>query len=57
MTLLIHNLSNGPGRRAEPPDGETIRAMQETIDALESENARLRQQNGPNGDNDSGAAE
>ena len=53
MTLLIGNLSNGPGRRGEPPDGETIRAMQETIDALESENARLRQQNGHNGDSDS----
>ena len=57
MTLLIGNLSNGPGRRGEPPDSETIRAMQETIDALESENARLRQQNGHNGDNDSGGVE
>ena len=50
MTLLIHNLNHGPNRRSEPPDSETIRAMQETIDALESENARLRQQNGSNGD-------
>ena len=50
MTLLISNLNHGPGRRADPPDSETIRAMQETIDALESENARLRQQNGSNGD-------
>ena len=57
MTLLIHNLSNGPGRRADPPDSETIRAMQETIDALESENARLRQQNGHNGDGGNDAAE
>ena len=55
MTMLIGNLSNGPGRRAEPPDGETIRAMQETIDALETENARLRQQNGHT--DDSGEAE
>ena len=55
MTLLIGNISNGPGRRGEPPDGETIRAMQETIDALETENARLRQQNGHS--DDSGAAE
>ena len=52
MTLLISNMNNGPNRRGEPPDGETIRAMQETIDALESENARLRQQNGHNGGND-----
>ena len=55
MTLLISNLNNGPGRRGEPPDSETIRAMQETIDALETENARLRQQNGHN--DDSGAVE
>ena len=55
MTLLIGNLSNAPSRRGEPPDGETIRAMQETIDALETENARLRQQNGHSDDN--GAAE
>ena len=55
MTLLIGNLSNGPNRRADPPDSETIRAMQETIDALETENARLRQQNGHN--DDSGEAE
>ena len=55
MTMLIGNLGNGPARRGDPPDSETIRAMQETIDALETENARLRQQNGPN--DDSGAAE
>ena len=56
MTLLISNMNNGPNRRGEPPDSETIRAMQETIDALESENARLRQQNGHN-DDSNGAAE
>ena len=49
MMALIINMGNGPSRRAEPPDSETIRAMQETIDSLESENARLRGQNGGNG--------
>ena len=55
MTLLISNMNHSPNRRTDPPDSETIRAMQETIDALESENARLRQQNGHT--DDSGAAE
>ena len=49
MMALIINMGNGSSRRGEPPDSETIRAMQETIDALESENARLRRQNGGNG--------
>lgn len=49
MMALIINMGNGSSRRGEPPDSETIRAMQETIDALESENARLRGQNGGNG--------
>ena len=49
MMALIINMGNGSSRRGKPPDSETIRAMQETIDALESENARLRGQNGGNG--------
>ena len=49
MMALIINMGNGSGRRGEPPDSETIRAMQETIDSLESENARLRGKNGGNG--------
>ena len=49
LVALIINMGNGSSRRGEPPDSETIRAMQETIDALESENARLRGQNGGNG--------
>ena len=49
MMALIINMGNGSGRRGEPADSETIRAMQETIDSLESENARLRGQNGGNG--------
>ena len=49
MMALIINMGNGSSRRGEPPDSETIRAMQETIDFLESENARLRGQNGGNG--------
>ena len=49
MMALIINMGNGSSRRGEPPDSETFRAMQETIDALESENARLRGQNGGNG--------
>ena len=49
MMALIINMGNGSSRRGEPPDSETIRAMQETIDSLESENARLRGQNGGNG--------
>ena len=49
MMALIINMGNGASRRGEPPDSETIRAMQETIDALESENARLRGQNGGSG--------
>ena len=49
MMALIINMGNGSSRRGETPDSETIRAMQETIDALESENARLRGQNGGNG--------
>ena len=49
LVALIINMGNGSSRRAEPPDSETIRAMQETIDALESENARLRGQNRGNG--------
>ena len=53
---LLALLINGAGRRGEPADSETIRAMQETIDALEAENARLRERNGHNGGN-SGAAE
>ena len=47
---LLALLINGAGRRGETADGETIRAMQETIDALEAENSRLRQRNGNNGD-------
>ena len=49
MMALIINMGNGSSRRGEPPDSETIRAMQETIDSLESENARLRGQHGGNG--------
>ena len=49
LVALIINMSNGSSRRGEPPDSETIRAMQETIDSLELENARLRGQNGGNG--------
>ena len=49
LVALIINMGNGSSRRGEPPDSETFRAMQETIDALESENARLRGQNGGNG--------
>ena len=49
LVALIINMGNGSSRRGEPPDSETIRAMQETIDSLESENARLRGQNGGNG--------
>ena len=49
LVALLINMGNGSSRRGEPPDSETIRAMQETIDALESENARLRGQNGGNG--------
>ena len=49
MMALIINMGNGSSRRGEPADSETIRAMQETIDSLESENARLRGQNGGNG--------
>ena len=49
LVALIINMGNGAGRRGEPADSETIRAMQETIDSLESENARLRGQNGGNG--------
>ena len=49
LVALLINMGNGAGRRGEPPDSETIRAMQETIDSLESENARLRGQNGGNG--------
>ena len=49
MMALIINMGNGSSRRGASPDSETIRAMQETIDSLESENARLRGQNGGNG--------
>ena len=49
LVALMINMGNGSSRRGGPPDSETIRAMQETIDALESENARLRGQNGGNG--------
>ena len=49
LVALIINMGNGSSRRGEPPDSETLRAMQETIDSLESENARLRGQNGGNG--------
>ena len=40
LVALLINMGNGFGRRGESPDSETIRAMQETIDSLESENAR-----------------
>ena len=47
IALMVNMI--GSRRRDEPVASETIRAMQETIDALESENARLRGQNGGNG--------
>ena len=47
IALMVNMI--GPRRGDEPAASETIRAMQETIDALESENARLRRQNGGNG--------
>ena len=49
LVALLINMGNGSSRRGTSPDSETIRAMQETIDSLESENARLRGQNGGNG--------
>ncbi len=47
IALMVNMI--GSRRGDEPTASETIRAMQETIDALESENARLRRQNGGNG--------
>lgn len=46
MTLLITSLNNGPIQRSGESQSEIIRSMQETIEGLQSENARLRQQNG-----------
>ena len=47
IALMVNMI--GSRRGDEPAASETIRTMQETIDALESENARLRRQNGGNG--------
>ena len=47
IALMVNMI--GSRRGDEPTASEIIRAMQETIDALESENARLRRQNGGNG--------
>lgn len=44
MTALIAAISNG--RSHENGQSETIRRLQETVENLEAENARLRQQNG-----------
>ena len=44
MTALIAAISNGRGH--ENGQSETIRRLQETVENLEAENARLRQQNG-----------
>ena len=44
MTALIAAISNG--RNHENGQSETIRRLQETVENLEAENARLRQQNG-----------
>jgi hypothetical protein len=46
MTLLIASMSNGQNQRSGESQSEIIRSMQETIEGLQSENARLRQQNG-----------
>lgn len=46
MTLLIASMNNGPNQRSGENQSEVIRSMQETIEGLQSENARLRQQNG-----------
>ena len=44
MTALIAAIRNG--RSHENGQSETIRRLQETVENLEAENARLRQQNG-----------
>lgn len=44
MTALIAAIRNGRGH--ENGQSETIRRLQETVENLEAENARLRQQNG-----------
>ena len=44
MTALIAAIRNG--RNHENGQSETIRRLQETVENLEAENARLRQQNG-----------
>ncbi len=46
LMIQMNNRSNGNGEQGQ---SDVIRAMQETIDALESENERLRQRNGQNG--------
>ena len=46
MTLLIASMNNGPNQRSGENQSEVIRSMQETIEGLQSENARLRQQSG-----------
>ena len=46
LMIQMNNRSNGNGEQGQ---SDIIRAMQETIDALESENERLRQRNGKNG--------
>ena len=46
LIIQMNNRSNGNGEQGQ---SDVIRAMQETIDALESENERLRQRHGQNG--------
>ena len=46
MTLLIAAIGNGSGQVGGQGRGDIIRTLQQTIDDLRAENARLRQRNG-----------
>ena len=46
MTLLIATIGNGSGQAGGQGRSDIIRTLQQTIDDLRAENARLRQRNG-----------
>jgi hypothetical protein len=46
MTLLIASINNGSNQGGGQNQTDLLRAMQQTIEELQAENDRLRQQNG-----------
>jgi hypothetical protein len=46
MTLLIASINNGSNQGGGQNQADLLRAMQQTIEELQAENDRLRQQNG-----------